>query len=280
MLFRLPGFPDSPEDVQQAQFLNAGKNFGDAMTDDLIAWDSTDPLRGPVVFAEHKVSPVLNHLVHRNPVTHIVHQLAVTCFVVLQCGDIETVLHDAPDLVGDELYRFQIQVGVVGLLVADPDQHDSLAMLNNRQADHAFQFGVPLGQAVLVGISGVIVEYQRFMLAQGIRPDAGFTDRIVFVVTGLAIVFQSTTRPGDQFDGLFIVVDEMEEGDLASGKFLRQFQTALYKGLLIQLFCSLGQLQQGLGAAGMECQRSFRPLALGNVPQDTDRMPFSLELQG
>ncbi|MEF8722027.1 MAG: hypothetical protein V5B30_05300 [Candidatus Accumulibacter delftensis] len=130
-------------------------------------------------------------------------------------------LDDAPDCVGDHLHRLDIQVVVGSNPVADANDHAHCAVLDDRHRDQPLQRRMPVRQAALGRVRGVIVEAQRTLLAATIGPDSGLADRIV-AGKHCAAALERAAGPGRQLDALLIVVYEVQEADVAGGQFFDQ----------------------------------------------------------
>ncbi|OIQ68442.1 hypothetical protein GALL_499670 [mine drainage metagenome] len=75
-----------------------------------------------------------------------------------------------------------------------------------------------LRPSMLVGCAGVIVDHHRCLQAQGIGPDTGLLKRVMFAIDRGAIVLQRGLRAAHQLNGILILMDEMDKGNLAGGK--------------------------------------------------------------
>ena len=140
-----------------------------------------------------------------------------------------------------------------------------------------------LWKAAPVGCAEVVVEHHRRSLAQSLGPEAGLADRVVLVVNRRAVVRHSAARPSDQLDSLLVVIDEVDERNLAAGQLFHPFQTALHEGGLVHLLGGTGQFQQGLRPLGLERLDSLMTPVLSDVAGDAqhaDELPFGVEHRG
>jgi hypothetical protein len=76
MVFRLTGSPDATEYVQQPHPLDRGKHLGDPSAKRLIQTNRAERFSCAVDVHENEVVALIHRLVDRDPIGHVVNQLA------------------------------------------------------------------------------------------------------------------------------------------------------------------------------------------------------------
>ncbi len=152
--------------------------------------------------------------------------------------------HDAPDLTTNQLYGFDIEIRVIRGLVTNARHHADFALLQHRNAEQAGQGRMAGGKTLFVRGVGIVIDDDRHFLTCRIGPDACFGERVVVVERGRAVILQCTARPGSQFDGLAIDIDEVHEGNNALRQLFGPFQRKLHERFLGKLLGFFRQFQQ------------------------------------
>ena len=168
-------------------------------------------------------------------------------FLLHQVLLVATALNDVPDVVAEQLHRFQLELVVSGCAVSHPGEHDDFAILDHRYRDKSHKLGMSVGQPLFFRIGCVVVADHRCALTYGIRPDAGAGHWVVAIECRLAVMGNGSLRPCHQFDCFLVVVYEVHERHWAACEVFRERQTALHEGLLIEFLGKSRQLKQCFG---------------------------------
>ena len=132
---------------------------------------------------------------------------------------------DVPGQVGERGDVRDVRVVVVGGLVAHAQHGADAAGAQHRDGQLPDDRGVPGGQSLHARSRGVVVVDDRLARPDAVGPDPGLVDRVVrpCPLRG-AHLRDRVGRPGLQREGGLVVLDEVEEADLAAGELLGQVE--------------------------------------------------------